>query len=133
MSRHMDEISGGERDYKHELNQAWKENDQLRSRIEELEEQLNAVCYECYEEKQCDDCKDLTTAREIIGELDGLVDYASKFIKYGMGEAVGKFYKRHGDFHRKWGKLATQALEELTNETSHSTKKSGHKSIHQKC
>ena len=38
----------------------------------------------------------------------------------------------HGEYART-NDIATQALEELTNETSRSTKKSGHKSIHQKC
>ena len=47
---------------------------ECRSRIKELEKQLSAVCYECYEEKQCDDCEDLTTAQERIEELEKQIE-----------------------------------------------------------
>ena len=91
MDRHMDEISGGERDYKHELNQAWKENDQLRSRIEKLEpklieakELINAIhtadvfefaCdsrgYDCKEDADTALCKACKKFEEYIRKLRG--------------------------------------------------------------
>ena len=88
-----------------------EEKEALRSRIKELEEQLNAVCYECYEEKQCDDCKDLTTARKALEKIKRTAELYIPVEHEGFNEMYD---------------TATQALEKMTNETSRSTKKSGH-------
>ena len=132
MGRHMDEIPGSERDYKHELNQAWEENDRLRSRIEELEEEV-----EEWKGGAETNFEALRMATEILNTArEALEKYADE--KNWAADEGGYWswpVPNPNDImaiQKPWD-IATRALEGMTNETSRSTKKSGHKSIHQKC